>query len=632
LHGAGLGCGKLRGCSAPKSRWSSLSLCPRLSCECLGQGHRQPSVLCLLYSFLGHICNTVGALLASQLGIQVGKALCGRVGTPPAPCPPSAAAVGLTPACQRCYSAALGCWAWRGEDFGSLAQGGMANAAVVGGCELLPEVLHFGEVQPPCAVIVSLPRSSQAPTWLWPMSSASWSPSFPRARLSPIRYEPVSHAGLPRRRRRRWRRLRGGLLALTLPLSVGAGRSLLAPSPWPSRGQLKGARRRLLGAVFEGFCWDVCAGLSPDPFSGQAVKEVFPCFPCFFSLPQDNREALGFVLGLLSAFVALTARIPALSRAVSVCWARLLLCPPVPDPVAKLWKDAGCPCPLHSPSWLFSPWGSCRVWHSSPLPRGLQGPRASCSSVPSRGQGPWLQSRLWVAQCRGKPRQWRRLWATLCSAAASVLYAAAIVTYNQQPAHILRALPWLLVALGSAALDVVLLFVTCTAKSQMGQRLVPEVPDAWVPLAGDGEEGDRRAVEEEVFSSLWLKSGKESCPAQQCYCSATPGEGGGMLGAGATQRRGQRVSMLQGMAGTGNITLTTGPHAFSCYADLGAAWHWCAAPRCSLSPSGHCKGGGWWGSLVPPCTLWKVGRAWLQDPDVSAQHCPAPTQVPQFVV
>lgn len=67
-------------------------------------------------------------------------------------------------------------------------------------------------------------------------------------------------------------------------------------------------------------------------------------------------------------------------------------------------------------------------------------------------------------------------------------------------------------------------------------------------------EMERKVTEEQwkkrFFSSLWLKSGKESCPAQQCYCSATPGEGGGMLGAGATQ---SRVSMLQGMAGTGNI-------------------------------------------------------------------------------
>ncbi|XP_029885169.1 transmembrane protein 44 isoform X3 [Aquila chrysaetos chrysaetos] len=244
--------------------WMLAALCwiaarSLLSCECPGQGHRQPSVLCLLYTFLGHICNTVGALLASQLGFQI----------------------------------------------------------LTGTYMAVADVVRFLlTLFPPCP--------------------------------------PESHkiAGLPRRRRRR-RRLRGGLLALTLPLSVGAGGSLLAPGPWPARGQLRGARRRLLGAVFE---------------------------------------------------------------------------------------------------------------------------------------------------CRGKPCQRRRLWATLCSAAASVLYAAAIVTHNQQPVHVLRALPWLLIALGSAALDVVLLFITCTANSQMGQRLVPEVPDAWAPLAGDGEEGDRRAVEEEAVN------------------------------------------------------------------------------------------------------------------------------------
>lgn len=56
--------------------------------------------------------------------------------------------------------------------------------------------------------------------------------------------------------------------------------------------------------------------------------------------------------------------------------------------------------------------------------------------------------------------------------------------------------------------------------------------------------------------------------------------------------------MLQGTAGTGNVTLTAEPHAFSCYADLGAAWCWCAAPRTSPGPSGCCEGGGWWGSLT----------------------------------
>ncbi|KAM6065312.1 transmembrane protein 44 [Theristicus caerulescens] len=154
---------------------------------------------------------------------------------------------------------------------------------------------------------------------------------------------------------------------------------------------------------------------------------------------EDNTEALGFVLGLLSALIALMARIPAFSRA-----------------------------------------------------------------------------------CRGKPCSWRRLWATLCSAAAGVLYAAAIVTRDQQPAHVLRALPWLLVALGSAALDVALLFLACTAKSQMGQRLVPEVPDAWALLAGEREEDDGGAAEEEAASWAPLnmfpkpKSGRRMVATSHC--------------------------------------------------------------------------------------------------------------------
>uniref|UniRef100_A0A8C0BYW1 Uncharacterized protein n=1 Tax=Buteo japonicus TaxID=224669 RepID=A0A8C0BYW1_9AVES len=196
--------------------WMLAALCwiaarSLLSCECPGQGHRQPSVLCLLYSFLGHVCNTVGALLASQLGIQI------------------------------------------------LTSAYMAMADVV---------RFLLTLFPLC------PPESHKTAGL-----CRYTPPCHRCRLAATCSEP-----------------------------------------------------RVLGR--QGFCWDVCAGLSPDPFSGQAVKG-FPCFSCFFSLPQDNREALGFVLGLLSAFVALTARIPALSRAVSVCWAWLPLCPPVPGRVPQ---------------------------------------------------------------------------------------------------------------------------------------------------------------------------------------------------------------------------------------------------------------------------------------------------------
>ncbi|XP_009466798.1 PREDICTED: transmembrane protein 44 [Nipponia nippon] len=301
--------------------WMLAALCwiaarSLLSCGCPGQGRRQASVLCLLYSFLGHICNAVGALLASQLSIQI----------------------------------------------------------LTGAYMAVANVLRFLlAVFPPC------PPETQ------------------------------EMAGLPRQQRRRRRRLRDGLLALALPLSVGAGRSLLAPSPRPSWELLQGARRRLLGAVFE-----------------------------------DNTEALGFVLGLLSALIALTARIPAFSRA-----------------------------------------------------------------------------------CRGKPCSWRRLWATPCPAAAGVLYTAAIVTRDQQPARILRALPWLLVALGSAALDVALLFLACTAKSQKGQRLVPEVPDAWALLAGEREEDDRGAVEEEWdFEDMTVQWSRASPAAQphSMLCSGTFGQ------------------------------------------------------------------------------------------------------------
>ncbi|KAM6389531.1 transmembrane protein 44 [Pluvialis apricaria] len=155
-----------------------------LSCGC----RRQTSVLCLLYSVLGHLCNALGALLASQLGIQI----------------------------------------------------------LTGAYMAVADIIRF---------LLTL---------------------FP---LCPP--ESQRTAGPPHRRRRR-RRLRDGLLALALPLSVGAGRSLLAPGSRPSPERLEGAQRRLLGAVLE-----------------------------------DNREALGFVLGLLSALIALTARIPALSTAAA---------------------------------------------------------------------------------------------------------------------------------------------------------------------------------------------------------------------------------------------------------------------------------------------------------------------------
>lgn len=419
----------------------------------------------------------------------------------------------------------------------------------------------------------------------------------------------VSHAGPPRWwRRRRW--LQDGLLALALPLSVGAGRALLAPSSRSSLERLEGAQQRLLGQCWEvscpllvppgpggsgrawastsGFCAVVFSPFQPWrcpscrlSFLGLRVPGVpeagpgvlfgppghtaapapqgvgagrgSPRTPWHFWSGRRRVKSLGSS-GDLEQLVGGTGLLPgcacwALSR--PLLWAGcdggiplppLFLLPPsgqqgsaglcpgaalhlrcshgqdpcalqsskcLPGTAALLppcprqgspampvtpsshckspGGDVGCPCPLHSPSRLFSPWGSCGVWHSSPLPSRVQGPRDGCGGVPGWGQDVWLQSRVWVVQCSGKPCPWKRLWATLCSAAAGVLYAAAIVTHDQQPAHVLRALPWLLIALGSAALDMAVSFPS-SSLGALGWDVEVDVARllSWSPCLGCG--------------------------------------------------------------------------------------------------------------------------------------------------
>ncbi|KAM6356994.1 transmembrane protein 44 [Alca torda] len=365
-----------------------------LSCGCPGQGRRQASILCLLYSFLGHVCNTIGALLASQLGIQVLTGAYMAMAdiirfllTLFPPCPPeSQKTAGLcrdTPPCHR---------------------HGLQQPAL--SCGLLEHRVPLAG-QPGTGTV-----GTAAP------GVASWHPG----------------------------QTEGGSVATGMgeewgggPITAhegGMGQNLfLKVTPCPTQVHPAGGGG---GGGGRG-CGMVCSPLPcpcPVPKAGPGVVfgspgRTQPLHPRGWGqerqsphtvalLVKDNREVLGFVLGLLSALIALTARIPALSRA-----------------------------------------------------------------------------------CRGKPCPWRRLWATLCSATAGILYAAAIVTHGQQPAHVLRALPWLLIALGSAALDVALLFIACTAKSQTSQRLVPEVADAWAPLAGEGEEEDDGGAEEEEAAN-WV--------------------------------------------------------------------------------------------------------------------------------
>ncbi|XP_026505966.1 transmembrane protein 44 isoform X2 [Terrapene carolina triunguis] len=111
--------------------------------------------------------------------------------------------------------------------------------------------------------------------------------------------------------------------------------------------------------------------------------------------------------------------------------------------------------------------------------------------------------------CRGRLSPGTQLWASVSSALASVLYAAAIVTHDQRPAYFVRAMPWLLLALGSAALDVAIAYLSCVMKSQMSQRLglvaeATETPATWALLAQAEEEEEEPKGTEEEKAPNWL--------------------------------------------------------------------------------------------------------------------------------
>ncbi|XP_073215093.1 transmembrane protein 44 isoform X2 [Lepidochelys kempii] len=277
-----------------------LPLCPpRLfRARCRRQGWQEASVLCIVYSFVGSMCNTIGALLAKQLTIQV----------------------------------------------------------FTGAYMVAVDIIHF---------LLTL----------FPVCAS----------------DPRPAPDLPGRRKRRRRQVRSSLLALALPLCMGAGWYGLAMAASSCPEEFHGAQRRLLGTVL-----------------------------------QENTEVLGFALGMLAALIAFTARIPALSGA-----------------------------------------------------------------------------------CRGRLSPATQLWASVPSALASVLYAAAIVTYDQRPAYFVRAVPWLLLALGSAALDVAIACLSCLMKSQMSWlglgAEATETPDTWALLAQAEEEEEEPKGAEEEKAPNWLQ-------------------------------------------------------------------------------------------------------------------------------
>uniref|UniRef100_A0A8C4Y0X5 Transmembrane protein 44 n=1 Tax=Gopherus evgoodei TaxID=1825980 RepID=A0A8C4Y0X5_9SAUR len=111
-------------------------------------------------------------------------------------------------------------------------------------------------------------------------------------------------------------------------------------------------------------------------------------------------------------------------------------------------------------------------------------------------------------QCTGRLSPVTQHWASISSALASVLYAAAIVTHDQRPAYFVRAMPWLLLSLGSAALDVAITCLSCLMKSQISQRLglvaeATETPATWALLAqAEEEEEEWTGTEEGKVSPL----------------------------------------------------------------------------------------------------------------------------------
>ncbi|XP_028925474.1 transmembrane protein 44 [Ornithorhynchus anatinus] len=78
---------------------------------------------------------------------------------------------------------------------------------------------------------------------------------------------------------------------------------------------------------------------------------------------------------------------------------------------------------------------------------------------------------LFAKICQGEACPALRLWANLFSAVASFLYASTIVAHNRQPEYLVRAVPWFLIALGSAALDLAIIFLSCVMKSKLSQML-----------------------------------------------------------------------------------------------------------------------------------------------------------------
>ncbi|XP_072475005.1 transmembrane protein 44 isoform X2 [Notamacropus eugenii] len=111
---------------------------------------------------------------------------------------------------------------------------------------------------------------------------------------------------------------------------------------------------------------------------------------------------------------------------------------------------------------------------------------------------------------QGKAFPCLHLWARGFSALAGFLYTSAIVTHDQQPEYLVRAVPWFLISLGASTLDLSLIFLSCVMQSKMRRVLgfsieATETPDTQALLTfAEREEPDRQEEAEEEKNSNWV--------------------------------------------------------------------------------------------------------------------------------
>ncbi|XP_053566182.1 transmembrane protein 44 isoform X2 [Bombina bombina] len=132
--------------------------------------------------------------------------------------------------------------------------------------------------------------------------------------------------------------------------------------------------------------------------------------------------------------------------------------------------------------------------------------------------------------CRGMIFSVIQIWAVLFSAVASLLYAAAIMSHDRHPEYFVKAIPWFLISLGAAALDVALTFLSCMMKNKLVRQMgfVVEAmgtTDTCELLTHDDDDDevttkDGHKVPEEQEKSSWMPL--HMVANDRAVCNKTP--------------------------------------------------------------------------------------------------------------